>query len=138
MMRFHLPFPVLAAAFTLSCVSPPGTDHVVAEGALGPYSAAVLSGDFVWVSGKIGERGGEFEHEVETAIDAVEDELANIGLTLGDVVEALVFLTDIDDYGRFNEIYGRRFPAPYPARACVSVAALPAGARVEVKVIARR
>ncbi|MCP3914541.1 MAG: hypothetical protein GY711_03165 [bacterium] len=123
---------------TLSCVSTPATRHVAAEGALGPYSAAVVSGDFCFVSGKIGERGQSFAHEVETTIDAVEAELAREGLTLADVVASTVYLTDMGRYGELNEIYGGRFPAPYPARACVAVAALPGEARVEIMVTARR
>ena len=114
------------------------TEHRVAEGALGPYSGAVIAGDLVFVSGKIGERGGSFEHEAETAIEAVRAELAGLGLDLGDVVESRVFLTDMERYADFNAVYGRLFPSPYPARACVAVAALPAGARVEVQCVARR
>ena len=120
----------------LACM--PGTRHITDEGALGPYSAAVVSGDMVFVSGKIGVRGGTFEQEVETAIDAVEEQLADLSLDLGDVVAATVYLTDMEFYGRFNEIYGARFPAPYPARACVAVRALPGEARVEIQVTARR
>lgn len=121
-----------------SCRSSSSVRHVPAEGALGPYSAAVVAGDLCFVSGKIGERGGTFAHEVETTIDAVEAELVREGLGLGDVVAATVYLTDMGRYGEFNEIYGERFPAPYPARACVAVAALPGAARVEIMVTARR
>lgn len=121
-----------------ACVGPrDATAHRVAEGALGPYSGAVTSGGFAFVSGKIGERGGTFEREAETAILAVQEELRGLALDLGDVVESRVFLTDMNDYAAFNAIYARLFPAPYPARACVAVAALPAGARVEVQVVAR-
>lgn len=135
-MRPSPPFSRLLILCLLSACA--GTQHRTDEGALGPYSASVAAGGFVFVSGKIGERGGTFEHEVETAIDSVEAELDDNGLGLGDVVEARVFLTDIERYAEFNAIYARRFPAPYPARACVAVAALPGGARVEVQVVARR
>lgn len=128
---------LLACLLGAACTSS-GTSHRDAEGALGPYSGAVVSGDFAFVSGKIGERGGTFEREVETAIDAVERELAGVGLDLGDVVEARVFLVDMERYADFNAIYARRFPTPYPARACVAVAALPGKAQVEVQVVARR
>ncbi len=108
-------------------------------GRLGPYSGSVLAGDFCFASGKIGsDRSGTFEREVETCIDAVEAELARSDLDLGDVVEATVYLTDLGQYGKFNAIYSNRFPAPYPARACVQVAALPGNARVEIMVRARR
>lgn len=112
--------------------------HRVADGALGPYSGSVEADGQVWASGKIGDLGADFAHEVSTAIDAVEQELSRAGLGLGDVVQATVFLTDMGRYAEFNAIYAARFPAPYPARACVAVAALPAGARVELMVVARR
>ena len=72
-----------------------------------------------------------------SAIDAVENQLRDLGLGLGDVLVATVYLTDMNRYGEFNKIYGSRFQEPYPARACVAVAALPAGARVEIMVTAR-
>lgn len=122
----------------LACTGPSGVRHHASGGNLGPYSPAVESDGFVFVSGKIGERGESFAHEVETAIDAVERELDGLGLTLEDVVAATVYLTDIERYAELNEIYARRFGAPYPARACVAVQALPAGAQVEIQVTAKR
>ena len=119
-----------------ACRSGGAPRHVPAEGALGPYSAAVVAGDLCFVSGKIGRRGGTFAEEVESAIDAVEEVLAGEGLGLGDVVVATVYLTDMNLYGELNEIYGRRFPAPYPARACIAVRELPGEARVEIMVTA--
>lgn len=121
-----------------ACKAAP-VDHVVAEGALGPYSGAVRADQLVFLAGKIGsERDGSFEREVETAIDALVEELDGLELDLSQVVSCTVYLTDMELYGALNEVYARRFPAPYPARACVAVAALPAGARVEIQAIARR
>lgn len=111
-----------------------------AEGALGPYSGAVLTGDYIYVSGKIGSassRESTFDEEVNSAIDAVRDELGRAGATLSDVVSTTVFITDLDEYKLFNSIYAERFTTPYPARACVEVSELPGGARVEIQVIAR-
>ena len=121
-----------------SSVPPAELEHVVAEDALGPYSGAVLLGDLCFVSGKIGTTGGSFADEVETAIDRVEEELDRAGLGLGDVASVTVFLTDIANYRELNGIYEKRFPSPYPARACVAVNSLPGQARVEIQVIARR
>lgn len=123
-------FPLVSA-----CHSGPA-EHHAAEGALGPYSAAVTSGDLVFLSGKIGE-SGDFAHEAETSLDRVEAELQKLGLTFADVVEARIFLVDMERYDEFNEIYARRLTAPYPARACVAVAALPRGAQVEIQMVAR-
>ena len=134
-MRTSLLLPLLLSA---ACAAPSAPEYLVAEGALGPYSSGVVVGDLVLLSGKIGERGGSFEHEVETCLDAIEGELVKLGLDLGDVVEARVYLTDMDRYADFNAIYGRRIPAPYSARTCVAVKALPGGAQVEVQVAATR
>ncbi|MCZ6596243.1 MAG: Rid family hydrolase, partial [Planctomycetota bacterium] len=100
---------------------------------------AVLTAGLVFASGKIGsERDGAFAAEAASAIDAVEAELARSGLGLADVVSVTVYLTDMERYGEFNAIYAARFAEPYPARTCVAVAALPAGARVEITAIASR
>jgi 2-iminobutanoate/2-iminopropanoate deaminase len=131
-----LPVLSLAAACTAAEIVP--TRHHSAEGALGPYSSAVEAGELVFVSGKIGQQGGSFEEEAETAIDRVEQQLNELGLGLGDIVSATVYLSDMDLYSRINAVYGKRLPAPYPARACIAVKTLPRNARVEIQVIARR
>lgn len=128
----------LAVLLLLAACAAPAPEFLVDEAALGPYSSGVVVGDLVLLSGKIGERGGTFEHEVETCLDAVERDLSRAGLSLAEVVEARVYLTDMARYGDFNAIYGRRFRSPYPARTCVAVLALPGEARVEVQVAARR
>ncbi len=115
-----------------------GTMYLHDEAALGPYSGSVLAGNYCFVSGKIGNRSGTFEHEVDTAIEAVQQELARAGLTLAHVVSVTVFVTDIATYSQFNEVYARRFAEPHPARAMVQVVALPGDARVEIQAIARR
>ncbi|MHC4219483.1 MAG: RidA family protein [Planctomycetota bacterium] len=112
--------------------------YLHADTPLGPYSGSVLSGNFCFVSGKIGSRDGDFETEVSTALDAVEQELGRAGLSLAELVHVTVYLTDIDNYAAFNEIYTARVPEPYPARAVVEVVALLGGARVEIQSIARR
>lgn len=112
--------------------------HHEAKGALGPYSALVEAGDLVFVAGRIGDTQGEFENEVATTIFAVEVELARANLTLADVVQATCFVSDMALYERLNAVYAERMPKPYPARTVVAVAGLPAGADVEIAVIARR
>ena len=113
-------------------------EHLPAQGAMGPYSAAVTAGDLVFLSGKIGERGGSFEREVETTIDALEAELRRLDLGLGDVTAVTVYLTDMSTFAEMNGVYGKRFPEPWPARTTVAVAGLPGGARIELSATARR
>jgi 2-iminobutanoate/2-iminopropanoate deaminase len=142
----RIPLAIVCAGLVLvsACAGPAGggqqrrSVHLPAEGAIGPYSGSVLSGGLCFVAGKIGSRGQSFAVEANTAIDAVAAELARSELTLADVVSATVYLTDMSLYAELNAIYAERFPAPYPARTCVAVRELPAGARVEIQVIARR
>ncbi|MCY2961845.1 MAG: Rid family hydrolase [Planctomycetota bacterium] len=131
--------PVLLAGLLLlsACTAPP-TVHHEAKGALGPYSALVEAGDLVFVAGRIGATKAAFEEEVATTLGAVEAELKRVDLTLADVVQATCYLTDMELYARFNAVYAERVPKPWPARAVVAVSALPAGAHVEIAVVARR
>jgi 2-iminobutanoate/2-iminopropanoate deaminase len=64
--------------------------------------------------------------------------LAAAGLSLADVVKTTVYVVDLTEFAAMNEVYGKHFTAPYPARATVQVAALPAGARVEIEAVAVR
>ncbi|MAG59142.1 MAG: reactive intermediate/imine deaminase [Planctomycetes bacterium] len=121
-----------------SCSSPSTSPtHRPAGNALGPYSASVTAGNTTYVSGQVSPHA-DFATEVRGTIAKVKAQLARAGLTLADVVAATVYLTDIGNYGAFNEIYQAEFPAPYPARACVAVKQLPANARVEIMVTATR
>ena len=131
-------YPILAGLLLSACVGTPSNSvvHRSDPGALGPYSSGVQVGEMVLLSGKIGERGKGFVHEVTTCIDRIEANLAEFELGLGQVVEARVYLLDMARYAEFNEIYAARFSAPYPVRTCVAVAALPAGAQVEIQVAA--
>lgn len=126
------------ALFALVSCSAPQRAHLRAENALGPYSGSVEAQGLVFVSGKGGAKGSSFAEEAEGAIRAVEKELARSGLGLADVVSCTVFLTDMGQYPEFNQVYARLFPEPWPARACVAVAALPANLRVELQAVAAR
>jgi 2-iminobutanoate/2-iminopropanoate deaminase len=124
----------------------PAKQAIVAEkapAALGPYSAAIRVGDFVYCSGQtpIDPATGEL---VEGGIDAQTTQvLTNVsavleaaGLTLDDVVKTTVFLTDMADFPKMNAVYAEFFAEPFPARSTVAVAGLPKAASVEIEVIA--
>jgi 2-iminobutanoate/2-iminopropanoate deaminase len=123
-------------------------DVVVTTGApspIGPYSQAIDAGAFVFTAGQIGLDpasgklvGGGAAGEAERAVDNLAAVLAAAGLGLGDVVKTTLFLADLADGPAVGAVYARRFPAPYPARSTVQVAALPMGARVEIEAIAAR
>ncbi len=114
-----------------------------APAALGPYSHAVSIGNLLFTSGQIGiipETGAlaapQVEAQTHQVFQNLKAVLAAAGLTLSHVVKTTVFLTDMADFAAFNEIYGTYFSQNPPARSCVQVAALPAGAKVEIEVIA--
>ena len=111
--------------------------------AIGPYSQAVRVGDWVFCSGQIGldpatgeMAAGGVVAETNRVLDNLRAVLAAAGGSLDSIVRTTIYLVDLADFGRVNEIYERHFSAPFPARATVGVAALPRGARVEIDAIA--
>ncbi len=115
-----------------------------APAAIGPYSQAVYAGNLLFASGQIpldpltGRIVGQtVEEQATQCLLNVSALLAAVGLDLENVVKTTVFLTDMADFATFNAVYDSFFSAPYPARSCVAVSALPKGAKVEVEVIAQ-
>ena len=114
-----------------------------APGAIGPYSQGIAAGGFLFISGQVpldpvsGQAVGEgIEQQVERVLENLKAILAAGGADLRSVVKTTVYLTDLKDFPRMNEVYSRYFVAEPPARATVQVAALPRGARVEIDAIA--
>ncbi|MDT9600788.1 RidA family protein [Sphingosinicella rhizophila] len=115
-----------------------------APAAIGPYSQAILAGDTLYLSGQIGvdPESGKFASEevtgqTEQALRNLDAVLKAAGMGMDDVVQAQVFLADLDDFAAMNQVYGRWFDLP-PARATVQVARLPRDARVEIMLVAVR
>lgn len=113
--------------------------------AIGPYSQAidVRGGRTLWLSGQIpldpatGELvPGDVAAQTEQVMENLGAVLAAAGAGFHDVVRCTIYLVDLADFARVNEVYGRRFPKDPPARATVQVAALPRGARVEIDAVA--
>jgi 2-iminobutanoate/2-iminopropanoate deaminase len=111
--------------------------------AIGPYSAAVEAGPFVFVSGQIplvAETGqlvdGDIRAATEQVMKNLETVLVAAGLSLEDIVKTTIYLADMADFPTVNEVYGRYFQADFPARATIQVAALPRGAKIEIDAIA--
>ena len=114
-----------------------------APAAIGPYEQGIRVGDFLFTSGQIaldpvsGEMlHGDIEHETEQTLRNVEAILKADGLSLDDVVKTTVYLEDLGHFARMNQVYEKIFSTNKPARACVQVAALPKGAKVEMDAIA--
>jgi len=105
---------------------------------LGPYTPAVRAGDFIIVSGQLGMKDGAVvaggvAGQTTQAIANMKALLAANGATLADVVKTTCFLTDIDTFATFNDAYVAGFEGSRPARSTIGVAALPAGAAVEIE-----
>ncbi|MDI6601875.1 MAG: RidA family protein [Thermoanaerobacteraceae bacterium] len=116
-----------------------------APAAIGPYSQAVMVGDFLYTSGQIGldpASGQIVEGGIEAQAERVMENLKAIleasGMGFENVVKTLVFITNMDDFGKVNEIYGRYFKENPPARSCVEVSALPKGALIEIELVAHK
>lgn len=116
-----------------------------APAALGPYSHAVQAGDFLFTSGQVplvpetGKLAGDtIEAQANQVLDNLEQVLNSAGMTFANVVKTTIFLTDLADFAKVNAIYATRFPSNPPARSCVQVAALPAGAKMEMELIAHK
>ena len=115
-----------------------------APGAIGPYSQAVEVNGLVYTSGQLGidTATGEFakglEAQTEAALKNIEAILKEAGLSLKDVFKTIVFITDMNDFGKMNGVYGQFFTENFPARSCIEVAGLPKDGRVEIEAIAVR
>ena len=116
-----------------------------APAAIGPYCQAVMVGPWIYCSGQIalGPQGGELvgggdvEAETRQVLDNLAAVLEQAGASRADVVKATVYLADIDEFSKVNQIYAAFFDGLVPpARATVQVAALPKGARVEIDFVA--
>lgn len=111
--------------------------------AIGPYSAGVKAGHFVYTAGQLGidpQAGklveGGIEAETRQALTNLKNILEAAGSSLGGVVKTTVFLRDINDFAAMNGVYAEFFTENFPARSAIQVAALPLGAAVEVEAVA--
>ena len=110
---------------------------------IGPYSQAVLSGNTLYTSGQVA-----FKPETgELVLDTIENEthqvmsnmsavLAEAGMTFDNVIKTSIFISDMDNFSRINEVYAQYFTANFPARETVEVARLPKDVNVEISMIA--
>jgi 2-iminobutanoate/2-iminopropanoate deaminase len=115
-----------------------------APAAIGPYSQAVLSGGLAFLSGQIPldpQTGqiveGDIAAQTARVLENVKAVLEACGSSFEQVLKTTVYLKDLGEFARMNEVYARYFPTAPPARSTVEVARLPRDARVEIDLIAR-
>ncbi len=123
-------------------------DHVLTENApapIGPYSQAVGYGDLVFLSGQIPldpetgkRRGDSIEEQAEQVLRNLESVLDAAGAGWDTVLRVTVYMTQLEDFSRFNAVYERMLRGAQPARSTVQVSALPLGVRLEIDAIASR
>ncbi len=123
-------------------------DHVLTRNApapVGPYSQAAVYGDLVFLSGQIpldpetGERRGDsIEEQAEQVLRNLEAVLNAAGGSWESVLRVTVYMTELEEFSRFNAVYERMLRGAKPARSTVQVSALPLGAKLEIDAIASR
>ena len=113
-----------------------------APAAIGPYSQAIETEQFLFTSGQIpidpavGEITADtIEGQAEQVMKNIAAILEEAGLDFSHVVKTTCFLADLNDFAAFNAVYGKYFPEAAPARSCFAVAGLPKGAKLEVETI---
>jgi 2-iminobutanoate/2-iminopropanoate deaminase len=116
-----------------------------APGAIGPYSQAIATGNFVFCSGQVplvpasgALVEGDVRAQTRRALENLSGVLNAAGSSLAQVVKTTVFLVSMSDFAAMNEVYAEFFPGDPPARSTIAVAELPKGARVEIEAIALR
>ncbi|MGH8948451.1 MAG: Rid family detoxifying hydrolase [Acidimicrobiia bacterium] len=113
--------------------------------AMGPYSFAAEAGGLVFLSGQValdpatGERRpDDVEVQARQVMDNIGLILGDLGLAYEDIVKTTIFMADMGDYPKVNDVYGSYFGTEPPARSAIQAAALPGGFLVEIEVVAAR
>jgi len=118
-------------------------DTTGAPTAIGPYSQAIQAGDYLFSSGQIpinpatgNIAQGDVKEQTKQVLNNIRAILKEAGAKLSDVVKTTVFLKDLKDFSKVNEIYSEYFNEPYPARSSIEAARLPKDVLVEIEFIA--
>jgi 2-iminobutanoate/2-iminopropanoate deaminase len=110
---------------------------------IGPYSQAIKTGDFLFLSGQIpldpvtGKLvEGDIQAQTRRVLENIHEVLKAGGVSLKQIVKTTVFMLDLKEFSDMNAVYSEYFGSPFPARSTIQVAGLPANARVEIEVVA--
>lgn len=140
-MKTFLPILVLALALAGCSTS---RTFVTDAKTIGPYSPAVKVGNFIYVSGQIAMKpgttelaGDDIESQARQALENIKSILTKSGYEMTDVVQCTVYLKDMNDFAKMNQIYATYFvQGRYPTRTTVEVSNLPAKAKIEITSVA--
>lgn len=110
---------------------------------IGPYSQAILAGDTLYISGQIcidpstgNLKNKDIQEETHQVMQNLKSILSEAGMNFSHIVKTTIFITDMNQFGQINEVYGRYFETVFPARETVQVSALPKFVNVEISMIA--
>ena len=112
-----------------------------APSAIGPYSQAIAANGMLYVSGQIpvnpatGEVSTDISEQTKQSMENIKAILEEAGTDFSKVVRCGIFIKNMDDFAKINEVYGTYFTEPYPARATVEVSRLPKDVLVEIDAI---
>jgi 2-iminobutanoate/2-iminopropanoate deaminase len=111
---------------------------------IGPYSQAICEGELIFCSGQVAldpesgaMKNSSIEEETKQVLTNVSEVVKAGGGNLSSVIKTTIFLTDMNDFAKVNEIYGAAFGDAKPARSTIAVSTLPKGARIEIECIAK-
>lgn len=112
-----------------------------APAAIGPYSQAIQIGSFIFTSGQLplnitGQMADDIQEQTRQSLTNIKNILEASGSSMERVIKTTVFLSDMNDFAKMNEVYASFFKAPFPARSAVQAARLPRDARIEIEAIA--
>lgn len=144
-MRKLLLLPLIALLSSCYSSKPVSVSSSGAPKAIGPYSHAIVTGKLIYTSGQIGLSpstgalaGDDIASQTHQALKNLDAILKDAGSDMSHVVKVTVFLKDLNDYAKVNEIYSEYFPTLKPARSAVQVARLPKDALIEIECVAAK
>lgn len=112
---------------------------------IGPYSQAIVSGDFLFISGQVcidpatgNLKNKDVQEETHQVMHNLKAILQKAGMNFSNVVKTTIFLTDMNRFSEVNDVYGKYFESDFPARETVQVSALPKFVNVEISMIAAK
>jgi 2-iminobutanoate/2-iminopropanoate deaminase len=110
---------------------------------IGPYNQAIFAGDTLYISGQIcidpstgNLKNKDIQEETHQVMQNLKSILSEVGMNFSHIVKTTIFITDMNQFGQINEVYGRYFETVFPARETVQVSALPKFVNVEISMIA--